>query len=177
MRMILSMLRRLSMTSNCVRKTLCGIAAGCLLSAGCGAVQAQTQAACGADGYRVTGTRWDAVLRKGYEYRQDCAHPEWPARLVVLTSADGARIANSGPATSVAAAISLGPLMVNAGSPVRLWLHSDVVRIEMNGVAERSARIGDHITVQVTHQSDENGLTEEHIAGIVRGPGEVEMER
>jgi hypothetical protein len=173
--MILSILRRLAMSSEFVSKALCGFAIGCMLAGGTGVARAQ--AACGADGYRVVGKRWDAVLRKGYEYRQECAHPEWPARLVVLGSAAGEKIADKAPAKAVEVAFAAEPLLVNAGAPVRLWMQDEMVRIEMNGVVERSARKGDHVTVQVTHQNDETGLTVERIAGIVRGPGEVEMVR
>jgi hypothetical protein len=177
MRMILSMIRRLAMSSKFIRNVLCGIAIGCVLAAASGETRAQTQAVCGADGYRVTAKRWDAVLRKGFEYRQVCAHPEWPARLVALGSVAGEKIVESGPAKAMEVAIIAEPLLVTAGAPVRLWMQDNLVRIEMSGVVERSARKGDHVTVQVTHQNDETGLTVERIAGIVRGPGEVEMER
>ncbi len=86
-------------------------------------------------------------------------------------------MAASSTAKTVEWASVAGPLLVNAGSPVRLWMQDRMVRIEMNGVAERSARKGDRITVQVTHKDEEAGLSVERIAGIVRGPGEVEMER
>ncbi|HEV2618910.1 MAG TPA: flagella basal body P-ring formation protein FlgA [Acidobacteriaceae bacterium] len=177
MRMILSLLRRLAMTSEIVRRALYCVAIGCALAAVSGVARAQTQTACGADGYRVTGKRWDAVLGKGYEYRQECGHPERPARLVMLGTGAGARSVDISSAKAIELATAAGPLLVNAGSPVRLWMQDDMVRIEMSGVVERSARKGEHVTVQVTHQNDETGLTVDRVAGIVRGPGEVEMER
>ncbi len=65
MRMILSILRRMAMTSELVRKTLCGVAVLCALGSMCGEAQAQAKVACDADGTRVTGRRWDAVLTQG----------------------------------------------------------------------------------------------------------------
>jgi flagella basal body P-ring formation protein FlgA len=78
------------------------------------------------------------------------------------------------PATAVAAA---QPLLVRAGDSVRLWEQDAMVRIEMRGVAEQSARAGERVVVQVTRQTDDAGLTVELIGGIVRGAGDVEMER
>jgi hypothetical protein len=177
MKMIFGALRRLAMTTRFVRKVLYVVAIGCALVGVSGVSRAQSQAVCGADGTRVSGKRWDAVLRRGFEYRQECAHPEWPARLVALHSAAGGRIVDSAPVKVAEVAIVVAPLLVRAGSPVRLWMQDDMVRIEMSGVVERSAHKGEHVTVQVTHQSDETGFTVERIDGIVRGPGEVEMER
>jgi flagella basal body P-ring formation protein FlgA len=69
------------------------------------------------------------------------------------------------------------PLLVHAGDRVRLWMQDRTVRIEMNGVVEQSARVGERVTVRITHQSDDAGLTMEQIGGVVRGAGDVEMER
>jgi flagella basal body P-ring formation protein FlgA len=68
-------------------------------------------------------------------------------------------------------------LLVHAGEPVRLWFQDETVRIEMSGVAEESARGGDHVTVRIMRQGDENGMTVKHITGTVRGAGDVEMEQ
>jgi hypothetical protein len=47
----------------------------------------------------------------------------------------------------------------------------------MSGVVERSARAGERVVVRITRQSDDAGLTVDRIDGIVRGAGDVEMER
>ena len=60
---------------------------------------------------------------------------------------------------------------------MRLWMQDGMVRIEMSGVTEQSARVGERVLVRVTRQSDEAGLTVERIGGVVRGAGDVEMER
>jgi hypothetical protein len=151
-----------------------------------GMAAAQTGTVCSVDGYRVTARQWDAILAKGWELRQSCAHPEWPARMVATGAA--------GLSGSSAAAAQMGrpnqaaleivprsmpaplPLLVRAGDAVRLWSQGERVRIEMSGVVEQSARGGDRVVVRVIRQTDDAGLTVERIAGTVRGAGDVEME-
>lgn len=126
---------------------------------------------CTAEGYRVVAQRWDAALRTGWEFRQNCVHPEWPSRVV--------------PSKSVVRGISkvgdsvpmLRPLLVHAGDQVRLWAQSEKVRVEMSGAVEQSGRNGDHVMVQIRRNSDELGSVLDRIAGIVRGVDDVEMER
>jgi hypothetical protein len=144
---------------------------------------------------RAIARHWDAVLGVGWELRQACAHPEWPARLVAL-----------GPAavgSAVVAVISVGtaraipvaqtvqpqrqpiqtqivpaqPLLVHAGDRVRLWMQDATVHIEMSGVAEQSARSGEQVVVRIVQQTEDAGSTVQRIPGIVRGAGDVEMER
>jgi hypothetical protein len=47
----------------------------------------------------------------------------------------------------------------------------------MSGVVEQSARGGERVVVQIARQSEDSGMTVERIGGIVRGAGDVEMER
>jgi hypothetical protein len=138
----------------------------------CGPVWAQAQAACGGNGYRVIASRWDAVLGRGWELRQDCAHPEWPARLVAASglTSSGA----SGPRVTVSA---FQPWLVHGGDSVRLWRQNAMVRIEMSGIAEQSARAGEEVVVRMMRQTDDAGLRIDRMSGIVRGAGDVEMER
>ena len=140
----------------------------------CGQAQAQTQAKCGADGYRVIASRWDAVLRRGWDLRQDCAHPEWPVRLIA--AATPGFFPPGGAGQPAVAAPAVRPLLVHAGDFVRLWEQDAMVRIEMSGVVEQSARAGEQVVVRITRQTDDAGLTVDRVGGIVRGAGDVEME-
>jgi hypothetical protein len=140
-------------------------------------VQTQTEAGCGAEGYRVVARRWDALLERNLEVRQDCAHPEWPTRLVALGSAGARPMAHGGSVRTNEVAQVAAPLLVHAGDHVRLWSQDEMVRIEMSGVVEQSARSGDRVIVQIMRQSDDTGMSVERIAGTVRGAGDVEMER
>jgi hypothetical protein len=139
-------------------------------------MSAYSQTGCAVGGYRVVARRWDAVLRTGWELRQNCAHPEWPAHSVAV----GAITAGGGIGVTEVlrpSAELVPPLLVRAGDAVRLWLQDSTVRIEMSGVAEQSARSGERVLVSVTKQDADEGLTIQRIAGIVRGVGDVEMER
>jgi hypothetical protein len=142
---------------------------------------AQTQVGCRAASYRVVSQSWDVVLKRGWEWRQDCDHPDWPLRLAAMGSAG--EIASSpdsligvGRVTGIAPERVLQPVLVNAGNVVRLWMQDDTVRIEMSGVVERSAHQGERVVVQVTRLDDKAGLTVQRIPGIVSGANEVEME-
>jgi flagella basal body P-ring formation protein FlgA len=73
--------------------------------------------------------------------------------------------------------VPVQPLLVRAGDPVKLWMQDATVRIELRGVAEQSARNGERVVVRISHQTEEAGLTIQRIAGLVRGAGDVEMER
>jgi hypothetical protein len=142
----------------------------------CGPACAQTQAECGAGGYRVIATRWDAVLGRSWELRQDCVHPEWPARLVAAATSGFFRSGGAGRSAAATAVPAIRPLLVHAGDFVRLWEQDAMVRIEMSGVAEQSARAGERVVVRITPQTDDAGLRVDRIEGIVRGAGDVEME-
>jgi len=157
--------------------------AGCLGASGQG-LPTQPGAGCTPQGRRVVARRWDAVLGRGWDVVEDCAHPERPARLIAETSTSetwmSGRVGQTGRTIGAAAqpvAAALGPLLVHAGESVMLWRQTENVRIEMVGVAEQSARIGDQVVVRSTQQTDDAGLTVQRINGTVRGAGDVEMER
>ena len=152
------------------------IVMACAVVLSCGSAFAQDAAVCG-NGYRVIAHRWDPVLRMGWEMRQDCAHPDWPARLASVASIAAGPVAVGRLVMPIDQAPAVEPLLVRAGDQVRLWLVDGPVRIEMSGVAEQSARNGTHVIVQITRQSDDAGLTVRRIPGIVRGAGDVEMQR
>ena len=126
-------------------------------------------------GYRVISHHYDAELRKTWELRQDCAHPAWPAHSVAVVSNTPALLAGNSISLPLATVSSIQPILVRAGEPVRLWSQDSTSRIEITGIAEQSARSGERINVRITRQSDDSGLTIQHIAGIVRAAGDVEI--
>jgi hypothetical protein len=138
---------------------------------------AAVQAGCGAQGYRVVARWWDVVLGRDWELRQECAHPEWPARSVAAGSGSVGLMARNGAVRTKEVAQTVQPLLVHAGDRVRLWSQDEMVRIEMSGVVEQSAHGGDRVVVQIARQNEDAGMTVERIDGVVRGAGDVEMDR
>jgi hypothetical protein len=134
-------------------------------------------AACSTGEYRVVARHWDTELKQAWELRQDCAHPQWPAHSVAIASTSADLYAHSAAPILPVAIPELEPLLVRAGEPVRLWSQDANVRIEITGVAEQSARRGERINIRIARQSIDSGLNVQHIAGIVRGAGQVEMDR
>ena len=125
-------------------------------------------------GYRVIARRYDAELLKTWELRQDCLHPDWPAHSVAVSSNTALLTANLTP-LSLATTFPAQPLLVRAGEPVRLWSQDASSHIEITGIAEQGARLGERINVRLTHKTDESGIIIQHIAGIVRGADDVEI--
>lgn len=157
------------------------LAGGVAVWLGPTAAWARADTGCAAVGYRVVATRWDAVLGRSWQLREECAHPEWPARWVAgsaRTAGPGVSSgARNGAIRTKAVAPPEKPLLVHAGGPVTLWMQDAIERVEMSGVAEQSAHIGEHVMVQVSRQNDEQGRTIERFAGTVSGPGDVEMDQ
>jgi hypothetical protein len=149
----------------------------CGVLASCRPLSAQSNSGCTPAGYRVIAHRRDAVLRMNWELRQDCAHPEWPARAVAASD-----VAEYPPLHTLLVANPEAPplpqpLLVHAGNLVRLWQQDRTVRIEMSGIAEQSAHEGDRVVVRITRQTEDAGLSVQRFSGIVRASGDVEMER
>jgi hypothetical protein len=143
---------------------------------------AQIQGGCGTTSYRIVSQSWDAVLKRGWEWRQECDHPDWPLRLVAMGSSGRGTTSPDAKSSvlrmaAIAPESAQSPVLVNAGDVVRLWMQDDAVRIDMSGIVERSAHQGERVIVQVTRQDDEAGLTVQRIPGRVSGVNEVEIER
>lgn len=124
-------------------------------------------------GYRVTGISWDPVLRQNRATVENCDHPEWPARSILIagTGAGDRTVPVSAQQPMVPAAVA-----VRAGEVVRLWRHEDKLRIETTGVAERNGSVGATIRVRLLRRDTGEPSPEKEITGTVRGPGSVEMQ-
>lgn len=155
---------------NASRPLLRSICAAVVLVASCAPAFAQT--AC-PSGYRVMSRHFDAELRKTWELRQDCAHPAWPSHSVVVQNEP--LLAGNNSSLPLATVAIVQPILVRAGEPVHLWSQDASSRIEIGGIAEQSARLGERINVRITYQSDDSGIAIQHIAGIVRGANDVEI--
>ena len=117
-------------------------------------------------GYRVTNIQSDPVLEQRWAIVVSCSHPEWPSVAVPMR-----RLQTNGNGREA----HLSPV-VHAGDVVRLWKQEENLRIETAGVAEENGYPGKPIRVRLLHRSEEVPAIQQQIAGIVRGPADVEMQ-
>ncbi len=160
-----------------------GAAPAAFANAECASTPAAAIAAAGAEptllpaasekGYRVTGVRWDPVLRQSWTTIVRCDHPEWPA--FSLREGEMNRTFR-GPAAHAGEERSPAVPVVRAGDIVQLWRHEDLLRIEVAGVAEESGSVGKTVRVRLRQRDAEGQSTEEQFTGIVRGPSDVEIQ-
>lgn len=138
---------------------------------------AQSSPGCTAGGYRVVAHHWDVALRIAWELRQDCAHPERPARLGAASAAAPLTAPGQRAITSPVSMAQLKPLLIRAGDAVRLWQQGPTVRIEITGTAEQSAHEGEPVIVRIARPIDDSGFNVQRISGTARAADDVEMEQ
>jgi hypothetical protein len=56
-------------------------------------------------------------------------------------------------------------------------MQDKTVQIELTGLAEQSDHSDERVVVRIVQQTEDAGQTVQRIAGVVRGAGDVEMER
>lgn len=131
-----------------------------------------------ARGYRVREVRWDPVLRQRWAVLESVAHPERPylAELTDSSVTEVAAESNRAAEAPHEETIAAVPVMVvHSGDPVTVWRTEANVRMQMAAVADRSAAVGDQLTLRVKG-AGVNGEAGFQVTGIVRGPGSVEIE-
>jgi hypothetical protein len=127
-------------------------------------------------GYRVLAIRWDPLLQQRWAAVVRCGHPEFPAVAVQFTdhrdeitkSTSSLRNGKSANATSFP--------VVRVGDHVSLWSADHNLRIDTSGIAENSGSEGDIVRVRLTHFGLDD-QSQHIVAGVIRGPREVEMQR
>lgn len=121
------------------------------------------------DGYRITTVHRDPLLHQRWAMVTNCNHPERPALALLLSDSQlkfeekGQQVQNPFP-------------VVHAGDLVQLWSQERDLRIEVAGRAEESGAIGSRVRVRVVRPGLDRGQ-EQVFLGVVRGPGNVEIER
>lgn len=135
---------------------------GCYRTAEEAAAQAGVR---GVDGFRLEGRRRDVFSGAVWATVRSCAHPERPGVLVIA----GGEIGGAGVATRIDAA----SIVLRTGAKVTLIEHDELVRIEMQGVAQGNGILGDRVRVRLMALSSDRG--ERFVEGIVRGADVVEM--
>jgi hypothetical protein len=119
------------------------------------------------EGYRITSVRWDPLLRQQWATMASCDHPERPSIALLMSSPH-----------STAGEISPTPFpIVHAGDLVRLWKQENHMRIEASGIAVESGAMARRVRVRLLGSGLEGQLQEQTLFGIVRGKGDVEIQR
>jgi hypothetical protein len=118
-------------------------------------------------GYRITGFQLDPVLGQRWALIASCSHPEWPV-VALPIHRDAAQ-------SHIESAAPLAPV-IHIGDTVRLWRQDAFLRIETAGIAEENGYPGKTIRVRLLHRSEDEPFSQQQIAGIVRGPADVEMQ-
>lgn len=127
-------------------------------------------AAC-ASAWRVDHSVYDAVLHKQWAVLVNCAHPEDPARMEIISSRDAAGVHAREVERNEKreAAIFAGAISVKAGTAVEVRnAVNGMVSIRMAGTAMQSASIGQTIRVRLNSEGS-------FVYAIVRGPHVVEL--
>ena len=124
----------------------------------------------GVTGYRLESQRRDVLAGTVWAVVRSCGHPERPATLVL---AGAAVVRPAGLAAGVNDASR--SLALLAGTKVRVVVHDDVSRIEMNGVAQGSGALGERVVVRLVPANAEPGAPEQFATGVVCGASLVEV--
>jgi hypothetical protein len=125
-----------------------------------------------AHGYRVESIRWDPLLRQSWAVIRSCDHPEQPSMTRLMDSS----------VPMVRAVSTLRPYaalpIVRAGDMVRLWRSERYAHIEMVAISEENGAVGTRVRVRLATPRDMEGQfgQPQYLAGVVRGPADVEME-
>ncbi len=125
------------------------------------------------DGYRLEASRFDPFLHASWATVVSCSHPERPAYVVLeaITSPERPRDeAAARPAGGQAA-----QPVVRPGSTVRLIIRENAAQLELAGVAQTNAAIGDSVKVRLTPFGE--GAESRFAVGIVRSADLVEVVR
>jgi hypothetical protein len=126
------------------------------------------------DGYRVTRIESDQVLGRRWAMIARCGHSEWP---VFALPANGASLPTSPQEAKRSVSENLRTVpVIRAGDVVRLWRQESLLRIEVAGVSEESGGLGKTIRVRLLHRGTDDQSIPQKFSGVIRGPGNVEMQ-
>jgi hypothetical protein len=125
-------------------------------------------------GYRLEFVRRDGISGRNWASVRSCAHPEWPA-VVVVTGAAPVAPSQPGRNEAVAKAVPVPPPVVTGGRTVRVVLMDAVSKLEMTGITQGSGRLGDVVRVRILAPGD--GGEGRVVEAVVRSADMVEMGR
>jgi Chaperone for flagella basal body P-ring formation len=126
------------------------------------------------NGYRVTNVRLDPILGQRWAMIATCEHPDWPAFALPVSGTELPIVPQE--AKRVVIRDSKSVPVVRAGETIRLWGQEDLLRIDMAGIAEEDGGLGKTIRVRLAHRNTDGQSIPQQLAGIVRGPSNVEIQ-
>jgi hypothetical protein len=124
-------------------------------------------------GYRVTGIQSDPVLGQRWVMISNCSHPEWPSVALQATGTTSLKMPLEGKHLLIESVRQTS--VIRAGDIVRLWRQEKLVRIEVAGVSEESASLGQKVRVRLLRGNTDDQSIPEQFSGVVRGPSNVEI--
>lgn len=136
----------------------------------------------GDSGYRVAKVQSDPILGQRWAMVVTCGHSSWPTVSFPVSGAEPPALGaapptlSETPRQSAAHDIRATPV-VRAGEVVRLWRQEEFSRIETAGVAEENGDLGKVIRVRIVRANGEDQSPQIQLAGVVRGPSDVEIQR
>lgn len=130
-------------------------------------------AASESSGYRVTGIQSDPVLGQRWVMISSCSHPEWPAVALQAIGTTSLEVPMEGKHPSIDN-FRQTPV-IHAGDIVKLWRQEKLLRIEVAGISEESAGLGQTVRVRLLHSNTDDQSIPEQFSGVVRGRSNVEI--
>lgn len=128
--------------------------------------------------YQVTSDRWDPVLHQHWISVTDCNHLDRPhlSRLVSSMSANNSLSSTFSNDRERSLAISGQLPLIRAGETVTVVRQEDSLRIEVGGVAEQNAVLGNLVRIRLEKIGTDVGQVPKEIVAVVSGPAIVEMQ-
>jgi Chaperone for flagella basal body P-ring formation len=126
------------------------------------------------NGYRVAKIQLDPILGQRWAMIATCEHPDWPAFALPVSGAELLIVPQE--AKRLVIRDSKSVPVVRAGEPIRLWRQEDLLRIDVAGIAEEDGGLGKTIRVRLVQRNTDDQSIQQQLAGIVRGPSNVEIQ-
>ncbi len=136
-----------------------------------------------ATGFRVESVRWDAAQRQTWAVIRSCDHAERPTLAMLADLPHDApvalTVAGALPVAARIAPLNTTAAVVHAGEAVRLWRLDGQAHIELTATAEENGPLGAKVRVRLATAKEPDGqyAAPKYVAGIVRGPADVEIEQ
>ncbi|NYF80154.1 hypothetical protein [Granulicella arctica] len=128
-------------------------------------------------GFAVQEVRWDPLLRQSWAVVRSCDHADWPLLVMRTNLPASPRMVITD--LSSTGRGDAGMPIVRAGDLVRLWRIDEHAHLELMATAEENGAVGARVRVRLVAPKDGDAQwvqPVQYLAGVVRGPADVELE-